>query len=156
MEHKKKIFSILGKIEQRKIEKKTIKIKSLLIREQQNINQLNILTNYQTEYLNKMHEEMKSGISRHSWENYNNFIIFLDKIIQKNIYIIKHNKKIIKENLNSWSQSQRKLNVWKNFYQIYKKKMDKIQTIQSQIMNDTCIQLKYFQQDNYANIKNDK
>ncbi|QCI23644.1 flagellar export protein FliJ [Buchnera aphidicola (Macrosiphoniella sanborni)] len=157
MEYKKKIFSILEKIEQKKIEQNLVNIKRLFLREKEHVDQLNILIDFQKEYLKKMNEKMKLGMSIHSWKNYNNFILLLDKAIQENLYFIENNKKNIQDNIKIWSKHQVKLNTWTSFNRIYKKKISKkIQKIQEQIMSDNFIQLKYFKKDDHLNVRNSK
>ncbi|WP_284443262.1 flagellar export protein FliJ [Buchnera aphidicola] len=144
MKYKKFSFSLLEEIEKKKIEKKTINIKNLNLKNKQNNEQLKLLINYQKEYLNKMHKKMISGIGIYEWQNYNDFISILQKIIKENINNIKKNEKIVEESLKSWSKNQIKLKVWKHLNTINKKKILKIKKIREEMINETFFQLNFF------------
>ncbi|WAI11846.1 MAG: flagellar FliJ family protein [Buchnera aphidicola (Macrosiphum albifrons)] len=143
MKYKKFSFSLLEEIEKKKIEKETINIKNLNLKNKKNNEQLKLLIDYQKEYLNKIHKKMMSGIDICQWQNYNDFISILQKIIKENINTIKKNEKIVKESLKLWSKNQIKLKVWQHLNTINQKKTLKIKKIQEEIINETFCQLHF-------------
>lgn len=141
---KHKTFSLLEKIEKKKIEKETIKIKNIYLHKKKHIKQLKLLSGYQQEYLRKIHDKLILGVSVHQWQNYNSFISVLEIIIQDNINTIKKDEKIIQESFKIWSKNQIQGNIWKHLNMIHKRKILRIKKIKDAIINDSHIQLKFF------------
>ncbi|ACL30454.1 flagellar export protein FliJ [Buchnera aphidicola str. APS (Acyrthosiphon pisum)] len=141
---KHKTFSLLEKIEKKKIEKETIKIKNIYLHKKKHIKQLKLLSGYQQEYLRKIHDKLILGVSVHQWQNYNSFISVLEVIIQDNINTIKKDEKIIQESFKIWSKNQIQGNIWKHLNMIHKRKILRIKKIKDAIINDSHIQLKFF------------
>ncbi|QCI22539.1 flagellar export protein FliJ [Buchnera aphidicola] len=143
MKYKKFSFSLLEEIEKKKIEKDTINIKTLNLKNKKNHEQLKILIDYQKEYINKIQKKMMSGIDIYQWQNYNDFISILQKIIKENINNVKKNEKILEESLKVWSKNQIKLKVWKHLNIINKKEILKMKKIREEIINENFLQLKF-------------
>lgn len=141
---KHKTFSLLEKIEKKKIEKETIKIKNIYLHKKKHIKQVKLLSGYQQEYLRKIHDKLILGVSVHQWQNYNSFISVLEVIIQDNINTIKKDEKIIQESFKIWSKNQIQGNIWKHLNMIHKRKILRIKKIKDAIINDSHIQLKFF------------
>ena len=80
MKYKKNIFSILEKIEKKKIQKEIINIKNLYIKKNQNNEQLKLLSDYQKEYIKKINDYLRLGILVYQWKHYNNFVLLLNMI----------------------------------------------------------------------------
>ncbi|QCI20234.1 flagellar export protein FliJ [Buchnera aphidicola (Brachycaudus cardui)] len=144
MKYKKHFLSILEKIEIQKIEKEIINLKNMFLKQKHNNQQLELLVEYEKEYIKKTYNQLLSGMCIYQWKNYNNFISMLRVIIKDNRDMLKKNQEVIKERLNIWSKSQKKLQFWKNLNFINKTQILNIKRIEEQILNDNYIQLKFF------------
>ncbi|QCI20820.1 flagellar export protein FliJ [Buchnera aphidicola (Hyperomyzus lactucae)] len=153
MKYKKNLFSILENIEQKKIEKEIINIKNLYMQKKQNNKQLNLLSDYQKEYVKKIDDYLRLGVFVYHWKDYNNFILLLDVIIKDNINIIKKNQRIIQESLQRWFNNEQKLKIWKHLHKKSSKHTLKVIKIKEQAVHDNYTQLKFFKKDNYYNVK---
>ncbi|CAL4318557.1 Flagellar FliJ protein [Buchnera aphidicola (Cavariella theobaldi)] len=112
MKHRKNLFSVLEKIEKKKIEIESIKIKTLYHQKIEHDKQLKLLINYQNEYKEKLYNQKLLGIFSHNWNNYNNFLFVLSIIIDNNIEMASDNKKKIQYRIHILLKNQIKLKTW--------------------------------------------
>jgi flagellar FliJ protein len=144
MKYKKNIFSILEKIEKKKIQKEIINIKNLYIKKNQNNEQLKLLSDYQKEYIKKINDYLRLGILVYQWKHYNNFVLLLNMIIKDHLNIIEKNQRIIQESLKRWISNEKKIKIWKYLHEINNKNILQAQKIKEQTLHDNYTQLKFF------------
>lgn len=142
MKYKKKIFSILENLEKKNIEKDIINIKNLYLQKEKFFTQLNLLKDYQKEYLIKLKSKIELGICLYQWRNYNNFILILYFLIKENEQKIKKNQKILEKSLKQHSKNQIKLKTWNYLYTKYKKKEIRKILLVEEMISDEFSQLK--------------
>lgn len=143
MKCKNFIFLILEQMEKVNLTKEIIKIKNLHEKQTQDIQQLELLQNYQKEYIKEIYAKIILGVSINHWKNYNNFISILQIVVKDNQDMIEKNQTIIEETLKSYFKNQNKVKVWQNLNIKNKRKILKIKNIQEQILNDNYVQLKF-------------
>ncbi|QCI24184.1 flagellar export protein FliJ [Buchnera aphidicola (Muscaphis stroyani)] len=145
MNYKKIPFLILEKIEKKNAEKKMIDMKNVSLNNKQCYQQLELLINYQNEYIKKLFNKTLVGILSYEWNNYKDFIYLLNCIIQDHKTQIKKNEKKMKKKINNYLKNQSKLKVWSLLNFKNKQVILKHKELMDQKLNNELSQLNAFQ-----------
>ena len=110
---KKSVINILRMLEVKKIKNNGMILKKLMIENNNNIQQLNILSSYQSDYYIAFFKKLKVGMSNFNWNNYVNFIEILNQGIKKQKEINMVHKIKIKQHLLQLFYMYNKTKLWK-------------------------------------------
>jgi flagellar biosynthesis chaperone FliJ len=135
-------FSLLEKIQQTQLRKIILNIKILHDKRMHDTKQLQVLNNYEKEYIKKIYKEIVFGMCMHKWIHYNDFVIVLRKIIQDNEIFLKKNDNMIENSILNWCNHENQRKIWHILNIKNKKKILKSKKIQARVLNDNDIQLK--------------
>jgi len=110
---KKSTINILRMLEIKKIKKTSMSVKKLFFAQNSSMQQLHVLSKYQSDYYIEFFQKFKLGISNINWKNYIGFLEMLNKGIkqQKDINMIYKNK--IEKKLLKLSYMYNKIQLWK-------------------------------------------
>lgn len=113
MKLKKSVIDILKILETKKIKNINVKLNNLFFKKNHSIQQLNTLTNYQSDYYSEFLKKIKIGISNIHLENYINFFLMLRQGIMQQKEISLTYEKKIEKNLLKLSSMHYKIQLWK-------------------------------------------
>ncbi|WP_343154549.1 flagellar export protein FliJ [Buchnera aphidicola] len=119
------------------------------MQKQKHVEQLKLLLNFQSEYIDQLSIKLKLGISSNQWKIYNNFISILYAIIKENNNIVKTYEQKIEKKINKWFKNHITLKTWNYLNQKNQVKFKKYKILKENIMSDEFSQFKFFQEGNY-------
>ncbi|GGD34241.1 flagellar export protein FliJ [Franconibacter pulveris 1160] len=74
--------------------------------------QLTMLMNYQLEYSNSLNQNMSQGIASNRWQNYQQFILTLEKAIEQHRQQLNQWNSKVEQALNFWREKKQRLQAW--------------------------------------------
>lgn len=74
--------------------------------------QLTMLMNYQLEYSNSLNQNMSQGIASNRWQNYQQFILTLEKAIEQHRQQLSQWNNKVEQALSFWREKKQRLQAW--------------------------------------------